>query len=114
MSPRRGRLASELVTIFWRDIPAQVTGRHGEDKVAIELPPRFMNAIDRAAVVADLVKYDQYIGEWRREAVPFDGGALERAAQAAVAQLEHDYPPARIAGMVANGGFAVSESEEGS
>ena len=114
MSPRRGRPASELVTIFWRDIPAQVTGRKGEDKVAIELPSRFMNAIDRAAVIADLVKYDQYIGEWRREAVPFDAGGLEEAAQAAAQRLEQEYPPERVAGMVANGGYAAGRSEEAS
>ena len=95
---------SEVVTILWRDIPAQVTGRDGNEKHAVELSSRFQVAIDRAAAVADKVKYDEYIGEWRQTKEPLDGD-LAGAVEAEAARLEGVYTRERIATLVANGGF---------
>ncbi len=114
MTARSGRRAvrSELITILWRDIPAQVTGRSGAQKVAIELSSRFQVAIDRAAAVADKVKYDEYIGEWRRQSVPCEGD-VEAEAAAAAARIEEEFTRERIARLVANGGYAGdSETDE--
>jgi len=57
----------ELTVIWWRDIPAQVTARAGRDRAAQELPPRFQEAIDAAAMRAGLIGTDEYLEEWRRE-----------------------------------------------
>ena len=46
------RSASEITVILWRDIPAQVNGRDGDERHQIILPGRFQKAIDRAAMVA--------------------------------------------------------------
>ena len=39
---------AKLISIYWRDIPAQVVGRQGRTNVKKELEPRFAKAIDRA------------------------------------------------------------------
>ena len=113
MGARRKRAArpgSELITILWRDIPAQVTGRSGGEKVAVPLPRRFQRAIDRAAKIADKVKYDEYIGEWRRQSTPCDGD-IESEARAAAAQIEDELTRERLAVLVANGGYAASPED---
>ena len=101
---RNQRARSELVTILWRDIPAQVTARSGRIKSAVELPPRFQAAIDRAAMVAGKNTYDAYIEEWRRTSAPC-GEDVQTEAAAAAARIEQEFPPARLAQMAAGGGY---------
>ena len=100
---RNQRARSELVTILWRDIPAQVTARSGRNKKAVELSNRFQTAIDRAAMAAGKGTYDEYIGEWRRTATPC-GENVEAEAEAAAARLESEYPNARLFCLADNGG----------
>ena len=61
---------AELTVIWWRDIPAQVTAKEGRTRTARELPPRFQEAIDSAAMRAGLIGTDAYLEEWRREPRP--------------------------------------------
>ena len=58
---------AELTVIWWRDIPAQVTAKQARSRAARELPPRFQEAIDAAAMRAGLIGTDTYLEEWRRE-----------------------------------------------
>ncbi len=58
---------AELTVIWWRDIPAQVTAKEARSRAARELPPRFQEAIDAAAMRAGLIGTDTYLEEWRRE-----------------------------------------------
>ena len=58
---------ARLTSIFWRDIPAQVIGQAGRTRVKRELPPRFAQAIDRAAMRAGRGASDAYLADWRRE-----------------------------------------------
>src|SRR5512144_193675 len=57
----------ELTVIWWRDIPAQVTAKEGRSRASGELPARFQEAIDAAAMRAGLIGTDAYLEEWRRE-----------------------------------------------
>ena len=57
---------AKLITIYWRDIPAQVIGRAGRGKFKRELDPRFPKAIDRAAMRAGRGSSDAYLEDWRR------------------------------------------------
>jgi hypothetical protein len=81
----------ELTVIWWRDIPAQVTAKEGRSRAAGELPARFQEAIDAAAMRAGLTGSDAYLEEWRR--VP---RACSEDLHAEVAQelerLEAAYP----------------------
>ena len=96
-------MATQLVIIYWRDIPAQVTARDGERTHKVILDPRFQVAIDRAAMNAGKAEFDDYIGEWRRESEPC-GDDLEAEATARAAQLEADFTQEILAGLAANGG----------
>lgn len=79
---------TQLITIYWRDIPAQVLGRKGRRTVHKRvLAPRFQKAIDRAAMRAGRGTSDDYLADWRRVAGPCDG-ALEKAVEKEVARLE--------------------------
>lgn len=109
MTSRRGvsrnqRARSELIVIYWRDIPAQVTARSGRNKMAVQLPHRFQAAIDRAAMVAGKKTYDQYIEEWRRTSEPC-GEDVEAEATAAAARIEQEYPKDRVRRIASNGGL---------
>ena len=57
----------ELTVIWWRDIPAQVKAKEGRSRASGELPARFQEAIDAAAMRAGLIGTDAYLEEWRRE-----------------------------------------------
>jgi len=45
---RRRSGGAEVVTIFWRDIPAQVNGQDGRDRHQVLLSSKFQRAVDRA------------------------------------------------------------------
>ena len=56
----------KLVMIYWRDIPSQVLVQKGRTKAKVQLPHRFQEAIDRAAMRAGKGSSDLYLEEWRR------------------------------------------------
>ena len=56
--------------IWWRDIPAQVKARRGRERAAAELPARFQEAIDAAAMRGGLIGTDEYLEEWRSDSRP--------------------------------------------
>ena len=53
---------NKLITVYWRDIPAQVIARQGrKTSFKRELHPRFQRAIDRAAMRARKESEDAYL-----------------------------------------------------
>ncbi|HZA67680.1 MAG TPA: virulence factor [Geminicoccaceae bacterium] len=96
---------AELILVSWRDIPAQVIVRAGRRTAKRPLSERFQEAIDRAAMHANLRETDAYLGQWQRIFAGSCGDDLEAAAEAAAAKLEADYPPARLRALAANGGL---------
>ena len=94
---------ARLVTIFWRDIPAQVTAQRGRSREKALLDVRFQDAIDRAAIVAGLTATDSYLAEWRRVATGCNGDMAAIVA-AEVARLEDAYPRDRLDRLVRAGG----------
>lgn len=97
---------AKLITIYWRDIPAQVIGRAGRGKHKQELDPRFQVAIDRAAMRAGRGSSDAYLEDWRRVSEPVEGDLAERVA-ARVAELEAAFPDDVLERVVKNGGQAT-------
>ena len=94
---------ARLVTIYWRDIPAQVTAQRGRFREKALLDARFQDAIDRSAVVAGLTDTDSYLAEWRRVAAGCNGDMAAIVA-AEVARLEDAYPRDRLDRLVRAGG----------
>ena len=103
-----------LITLFWRDIPAQVIADSGRGRnrqqAKIELPRRFAIAIDAAAMKDGADSTDDYLADWRRTSPVQCGCDLDAEAAKLVADLEADYPVERVRGLVENGGFDRDEA----
>jgi len=108
--PRRGK---ELVVISWRDIPAQVNARSGDEKHQVVLARRFQRAIDDAAMVAGKKTASEYVGEWRRTSleIPAALDQLEQAAAEEARRLDDAFPRERLQRFVANGGWDPDAAE---
>lgn len=99
---------AELITILWRDIPAQVTARDGRRKAAIQLDYRFQTAIDKAAARAGKETTDDYLAEWRRASVPCSDD-LQREVDEAAARLEAEFTDELLLEMISTGGIRDGE-----
>jgi len=95
---------AKLISIYWRDIPAQVVGRSGRDTFKKELPPRFAKAIDRAAMRAGRGSSDAYLADWRRETVQVSGD-LEQLVADRAAELEARFDDEYLEAVVKAGGL---------
>lgn len=96
-------MAKKMITIYWRDIPAQVVGRAGRKNTKQELHARFARAIDRAAMRAGRGSSDAYLADWRREAEMVEGD-LEELVPKRVAELENQFSEEYLETVVKAGG----------
>lgn len=90
---------AELITVYWRDIPAQIIAKKGRKKVKRMLPSRFQEAVDRAAMRAGKGSSDAYLSEWRRERGVCDGD-LEAVVQTEADRLEQLYSDDKLLQLV--------------
>lgn len=103
--PRRGA-TSEVVTIFWRDIPAQVNGQVGRERHQVLLSAKFQRAVDRAKRKAGIVTADDDIAQWRRVSTRCDGD-VAAAAETEAARLEARYSREYLGRLAFAGGVAA-------
>ncbi|MBX3568588.1 MAG: virulence factor [Rhizobiaceae bacterium] len=95
---------ADLIVVYWRDIPAQVIVKKGRTSAKRELPLRFTEAIDMAAMRTGASETDAYLAEWRRaDPVPV-GDDLEAEADKALADLDAGYHRERLVALVKAGG----------
>jgi hypothetical protein len=95
-----------LVTVFWRDIPAQVIVGKGRRASKVQLPERFEQAIDRAAMKTGAAGDDAYLAEWRKSDPVEVEGDPEEVAKSEAARLEEEYDQEKIKSLIANDGWA--------
>jgi cvfA/B/C family virulence factor len=95
---------AELTVIRWRDIPAQVMGGRGRDRVRVELSDRFQEAIDLAATRVGLIGTDDYLSEWIRDTRPC-GDDLQAEVAAEAERLEAAFDDERLAALARAGGL---------
>jgi hypothetical protein len=93
-----------LTIVYWRDIPAQVTVKAGRKTAKRHLPPRFQEAIDRAAMRAGAHGGDAYLADWRRGEASPCGDDIEAEAQATSTRLDAEYDEPRLERLVGSGG----------
>lgn len=96
-----------LTTVYWRDIPAQVIVKAGRKNAKRELPQRFQEAIDIAAMRSKAHETDAYLEEWRRGTPVECGDDLEQEADQALQQLEKQFSDEQLDAIAKNGGHAV-------
>ena len=96
---------NKLITVYWRDIPAQVIARKGrKTSFKKELHPRFQQAIDRAAMRARKESEDAYLADWRRESEPC-GDDLEKTVDETVTRLETEWTVELLDAVARRGGM---------
>lgn len=96
----------QLVVIYWRDIPTQVNGMHRREKHQIQLHPRFMKAVDRAAMAAGITTHTAYIEQWRRDARSADIATLAEETRSLADEIEATHPLDELNRYVATGGWS--------
>ena len=95
---------ANVTVVYWRDIPAQIIVKAGRKAAKRELPARFQEAIDMAAMRAKAIGTDAYLNDWRRDVLADCGDDLEAEADAWLAKLDGEYDDARIAALIAGKG----------
>jgi hypothetical protein len=95
---------ADLIVVYWRDIPAQVIVRQGRRTAKRELPLRFTEAIDMAAMRSGAAETDAYLAEWRKaDPVPV-GDDLEAEAEKAATAIEAQFDRERLVALAKSGG----------
>ena len=96
----------DVTIVYWRDIPAQVIVGKGRRGAKRQLPERFEQAIDRAAMKVGAEDTDAYLAEWRKAApYPMDG-TPDEVAEAEATRIDTEYDKARIKALIDNDGWA--------
>ena len=95
----------DVTIIYWRDMPAQVMVGRGRKASKIQLPERFEQAIDRAAMKSGAAGTDEYLSGMRRgEPYALDGEDAA-VAQAEAARLDQEFTPDRLRELIENDGW---------
>ena len=98
-----------LVTVYWRDIPAQVIVGKGRRAAKAPLPERFEQGIDRAAMKSGMAGDDAYLAQWRKsDPIEVEGDA-EEVAKSEAARLDAEYDQEKIKALIANDGWENPE-----
>ena len=101
-------MSSRLITVYWRDIPAQVIAKKGRQSAKVQLSERFQVAIDRAAMRAGKGSSDHYLEDWRREAKACSDD-LDTEAQRAAQSLEAGFSDEQLERLIKAGGLQASD-----
>ncbi len=96
----------DITIVYWRDIPAQVIVGKGRRGAKVQLPERFEQAIDRAAMKSGADGTDDYLAEWRKAVVDIREGDPQTLAEAEAARLVEEFDQERIKALIENGGRA--------
>ena len=81
---------AQLKVVYWRDIPGRVVIRQGRRSTRLNLSPRFMHAIERAAYRLKKKQKDAMFEPWRDVDQPFNGD-IRQQAQSLLRHLEEQY-----------------------
>lgn len=98
---------AKLITVYWRDIPAQVMVKQGRKVTKKELSKRFAEAIDRAAMRAGRGSSNAYLEDWRRESKECSAEEvinIDSVIQKIVEDFEHAFSDQYLEKMVKAGG----------
>ena len=99
---------AQKTIVYWRDIPAQIIVKQGRTAEKRELPPQFIQAIDRTAMKIGAKESDAYLAEWRKSAPESCGDDLAAIADTEAARLVEAYDQARLNQLVAAEGWDKS------
>jgi hypothetical protein len=94
-----------ITIVYWRDMPAQVIVKAGRKSAKRQLPERFEQAIDRAAMKTGAASTDDYLAEWRRgEPQNVEGDDLDAIADAETARIDAQFDHETLKSYIEAGG----------
>jgi hypothetical protein len=89
--------------LYWHDIPVQVRAKDAGGRAGAELPARFQEAIDQAAMAAGLIGSNDYTEAFRWGEQQERAGTAREVADALAAELDAQHPAidwrATVAGL---------------
>ncbi len=74
--------------LYWQEVPSQVKAEDGQDEVNLQMPPRFMERVDRLAMQRGLQGSDDFLEQWHWSDEEDRDGSAQEVASAVVAELE--------------------------
>lgn len=83
---------AEYQILSWHGIPTTVRARQGGERASRPLSPRFMEAVDRAAMRARLTGHRNYPKGFRWSEPQEREGTPEAVVEAVAAEIEARYP----------------------
>ena len=99
----------KIKIVYWRDIPAQVIAEDGRRRnrkqAKLELPKKFIIAIDSAAMKSGASETDEYLKGWRHSDPEIIGENLEKEVEFLCKDLEQSYDKERLRKLVSNAGY---------
>jgi hypothetical protein len=88
---------AEYRITYWREIPSMVTARAADGAVAkVQLPDRFQEAIDEAAMQLGMAGSDAYLEQWRQGEWEAGEGSPDEVAADVARRLDTDLDDARL------------------
>lgn len=78
--------------LYWHTIPVQVRARDAAGRAGAQLPERFQQAIDQAAMAAGLTGSDAYTEAFRWGEPQERAGGAHEVATAVIAELDAQHP----------------------
>lgn len=98
---------AQVTVVYWRDIPAQVIVGRGRRADKAQLPVRFEQAIDRAAMRSGAAGTDDYLSQWRKsEPFAANSDGETKIAESEAKRLDAEYGHDRIKSLIENDGWA--------
>lgn len=104
---------ADLITVYWRDIPAQIIVKKGRTTAKRELSLRFTEAIDMCAMRTGAHETDDYLAAWRRGTPQSVSDDLEAEADKAVAAIESKYTKEHLKRLIQSEGKAENDDDGG-
>lgn len=95
----------KVIIVYWRDIPAQVIVGKGRQAAKVQLPERFEQAIDRAAMKIGAEDTDAYLAEWQKGISYQVEGDQTDIAKSEATRIETEYDQDKIKQLIANDGW---------
>lgn len=77
--------------MYWHGIPVQVRAGGRRDRISVQMPPRFLAAVDKVAMAARLTGTDAYLEGFEWSDVKERDGSPEKVAASVAAELEARY-----------------------
>ena len=90
--------------LYWHDIPVQVRAKDVGGRAGAELPARFQEAIDQAAMAAGLIGSDEYTEQMRMDKRAC-GDDLEAEVESARVALEAEWTDEVLRAAIRAGGY---------